>query len=166
MPVVELAERETLSEVAARIDAWVARERSVHGTFGLTAAERQEVRDGSASSRWYLRLKGEEKDPITLWLTLHQRTLHHEAHVMPAPTERRDEVLAYLMRANASLYAMTFSLGPEDAVFLTGRVPASLVDDDELDRIVGASIVYVDDHYPMAMTLGHPSLYRRRSRRP
>ena len=37
------------------------------------------------------------------------------------------------------------------------RCPASLVDDDELDRIAGSSIVYVDDHFPTAMTLAHPT---------
>jgi hypothetical protein len=60
---------------------------------------------------------------------------------------------------------MAFALGPEDAVYLIGRVPSGLVDDDELDRIAGSSIVYVDDHYPTAMTLAHPAIYRRRPRR-
>ena len=127
------------------------------------AAERQEVTDRTASHRWYLRFAGEEKDVITVWLTLRQRTLHHEAQFMPAPTEANvAEVLTYLMRRNADLYGMAFCLGPEDAVYLVGRVPARLVDDDELDRIAGSSILYVDDHFPTAMTLGYPGLYRRR----
>jgi hypothetical protein len=123
------------------------------------------VTDRTASYRWYLRFRGEEKDFITVWLTLRQRTLHHEAQFMPAPEARQAEVFQYLMRRNAGLYGMAFGLGPEDAVYLIGRVPAALVDDDELDRIAGSSIVYVDDHYPTAMTLGHPSTYRRRPRR-
>ena len=44
-------------------------------------------------------------------------------------------------------------------------MPARLIDDDELDRIAGASVVYTDDHFPTAMTLAHPSTYRRRPRR-
>lgn len=166
MPLVELTGGDQLAEVARRVDDWVERERSPEGTFGLVAAERQEVTDRTASHRWYLRFKGDEKDAITVWLTLRQRTLHHEAQFMPAPEERPTEVLRYLMRRNAELYGMAFCLGPEDAVYLVGRVPAALVDDAELDRIAGSSIVYVDDHYPTAMTLGHPSVYRRRPRRP
>jgi hypothetical protein len=50
-------------------------------------------------------------------------------------------------------------------VYLVGLVPARLIDDDELDRIAGASVVYTDDHFPTAMTMGHPSTYRRRPRR-
>ncbi len=164
MPLVELTGGEERAGVAARVDSWVARERSGAGSFGLVAAERQDVTDRTASHRWYLRFRGEEKDFITVWLTLRQRTLHHEAQFMPAPEEHREEVFAYLLRRNADLFGMAFCLGPEDAVYLVGRVPAGLVDDDELDRIAGSSIVYVDDHYPTAMTLAHPAHYRRRPR--
>jgi len=166
VPRVDLADAADVAEVAARIDAWIERERSPEGTYGLVAAEHQPVADGTATHRWYLRFKGDEKDFITVWLTLRQRTLHHEAQFMPVPEEHQVEVFSYLMRRNAELYGMAFALGPEDAVYLIGRVPATLVDDDELDRIAGSSIVYVDDHYPTAMTLGHPSMYRRRPRRP
>ena len=165
MPRVDLAGGDQIAQLVERVDAWVERERSPEGTFGLVAAERQDVTDRTASHRWYLRFRGEEKDAVTVWLTLRQRTLHHEAQFMPAPEEHQVEVFQYLMRRNADLYGMAFSLGPEDAVYLVGRVPAALVDDDELDRIAGSSIVYVDDHYPTAMTLGHPAVYRRRPRR-
>jgi hypothetical protein len=95
-------------------------------------------------------------------LTLRQRTLHHEAQFMPAPEENVTAVLQYLMRRNADLYGMSFCLGPEDAVYLVGRVPAGSVTDEELDRIAGSSVHYVDEYFPTAMTLAHPSLYRRR----
>ena len=103
------------------IDSWVARELAGGGL--LVAAERQEVTDRTASHRWYLRFKGEEKDFITVWFTLRQRTLHHETQFMPAPEKNVADTLAYLMRCNANLYGMWFSLGPEDAVYLVGKVP-------------------------------------------
>ena len=163
MPAVGLAEDEERAAVVACIDAWAARELAKGES--LVAAERQDVTDGAATHRWYLRMRGEEKEFITVWLTLHQRTLHHEAQFMPAPEENVTEVLEYLLRRNNALYAMAFSLGTEDAVYLVGRIPAAHVDDEELDRIAGSSLLYVDDHYPTAMTLGLPSLYHRRPRR-
>ncbi|MHB1585226.1 MAG: YbjN domain-containing protein [Acidimicrobiales bacterium] len=162
MPLVDLPEEEEMAAAATTIDAWVERELAAGGA--LEAAERQEVADRTARHRWYLRFRGEEKDRITLWLTLRQRTLHHEAQFMPAPEEQQAEVFAYLLRRNADLFGMSFCLGPEDAVYLVGRVPARLVDDDELDRVAGSSVHYVDEHFPTAMTLGHPRLYRRRRR--
>jgi len=165
MPLVGLPDEDAMAATVARIEGWIERERSPDGSFGLVAAEHQDVTDRTASHRWYLRFKGEEKEFITVWLTLRQRTLHHEAQFMPAPDEHVTEVLQYLMRRNAELFAMAFCLGPEDAVYLVGRVPAALVDDEELDRIAGSSILYVDDHFPTAMGLGHPAIYRRRPRR-
>ena len=153
-----------MAAAVARVDAWAERELA-RGGF-LVAAERQEVTDRTASYRWYLRFRGDEKDFITVWLTLKQRTLHHEAQFMPAPETNHADVYAYLLRRNAHLFGMWFALGPEDAVYLVGRVPARLVDDDELDRIAGSSVMYVDEHFPTAMTLGHPGVYRRRPRRP
>ncbi len=153
-----------MAAAVACIDAWTTRQLA-EGGF-LVAAERQEVTDRTASYRWYLRFSGEEKEFITVWLTLQQRTLHHEAQFMPEPEANRDEVYAYLLRRNAHLFGMAFALGPEDAVYLVGRVPAALVDEDELDRIAGSSVLYTDEHFPTAMTMGHPSWYRRRRPRP
>ena len=163
VPEVDLPADEEMAAAVARIDAWAERELAAGGF--LVAAERQEVTDRTASFRWYLRFKGEEKDFITVWFTLRQRTLHHEAQFMPAPEANLSDVYTYLLRRNAHLFGMWFALGPEDAVYLVGMVPARLVDDDELDRIAGSSVLYTDEHFPTAMTLAHPSTYRRRPRR-
>ena len=155
-----------MAAVVSCIDAWVERQLTSGGL--LVAAERQEVTDRTASQRWYLRFKGEEKDFITLWLSLRQRTLHHETQFMPAPEENVADTLAYLMRCNANLYGMWFSLGDDLAARLSrlkGLHAQGLIDDDELDRIAGSSVLYVDDHFPTAMTLAHPTMYRRRPRR-
>jgi hypothetical protein len=163
VPVVDLPEEDERAAAVATIDAWVARE--LAKGEALQAAERQEVTDRTATHRWYMRFNGDEKDVITLWLTLRQRTLHHEAQFMPAPEANATQVYQYLLRRNTDLYGMAFCLGTEDAIYLVGKVPAALVDDDELDRITGSSILYVDDHFPTAMTLGYPGIYHRRPRR-
>jgi hypothetical protein len=36
------------------------------------------------------------------------------------------------------------------------------VTEDELDRILGSSLAYVDDVFPTAMTIGFAGRYRRR----
>lgn len=163
MPRIELSEAEERETVVATIDAWIARE--LEADSPLVAAERIEVTDGTASHRWLLRFEGDEKDVITTWLTFHQRTLHYETQLMPFPEANALEVLTYLLRRNAALIQMSFAFGPEDGLYLVGRSPAHLVDDEELDRIAGCSLLYVDDHFPTAMTLGFPNLYRRRRRR-
>jgi hypothetical protein len=57
---------------------------------------------------------------------------------------------------------MRFALGFEDAVYLVGEVPVAMVSEDELDRIIGASLAYVDAYFPTAMAIGFAGRYRRR----
>ncbi len=153
------------AEVVRVIDEWAARELAAGGA--LVAVDRQAGGDPvTGAPRWYLRLRGEEKEFVTVWLTLRQRTLHHEAQFMPAPETNVEATWAYLLTKNADLPGMAFALGAEDAVFLVGRVPVARVDDGELDRIVGASLAYTDACFPTAMTLGYEGRYRRPRRRP
>jgi hypothetical protein len=115
--------------------------------------------------RWYIRLKGEEKDVVTIWITVRQRTLRHETHFMPAPETNICETYEYLLRRNASLHGMRFCLGPENAVFLVGELPVSEVSQEDIDRVVGTSLEYVDSSFPAAMGLGYAGTYKRRPRR-
>ncbi len=115
-------------------------------------------------ARWYIRLKGDEKDVVTTWLTVRQRTLRHETHFMPAPETNVCETYQYLLRRNSALRGMRFCLGEEDAVFLVGELPVADVTEDEIDRIVGTSLEYVEECFPAAMTLGYATMYRRRPR--
>jgi hypothetical protein len=123
----------------------------------LVAVDRQEE-----LGRWYLRLQGDEKDFVTVWLTVRQRTLHYETQVMPAPEVNVGETFEYLLRRNADLHQMRFALGAEDAVYLVGEVPVTMVSEEELDRIVGSSLAYVDAFFPTAMAIGFAGRYRRR----
>jgi hypothetical protein len=147
--------------VCRRIDAWAEAELATGGA--LVAVDRQAGGDPiTGAPRWYLRLRGEEKEFVTVWLTLRQRTLRHEAQFMPAPETNVEATWEYLLKRNADLLGMAFALGAEDAVYLVGRVPVSQVDEAELDRIVGASLAYTDECFPTAMTLGYEGRYRRR----
>ncbi len=147
--------------VVAVIDAWA--DRALAEGTALVAADRQPGGDPlTGAPRWYLRMRGDEKEFVTVWLTLRQRTLHHEAQFMPAPESNIESTWEYLLRRNADLLGMSFALGPEDAVYLLGRVPVERVDDEELDRIMGASLAYTDECFPTAMSLGYAGKYRRR----
>jgi Putative bacterial sensory transduction regulator len=163
VPPVDLPGPRALDGVVAVVDRWAAL--ALAAGEGLVATEGDPVTDGTALHRWYLRFAGEEKEFVTVWLTLRQRNLHFEAQVMPAPDEHAEEVYAYLLRRNVELHQASFALGPEDAIYLVGRTPALSVDDEELDRIAGSCVLYVDEHYPTLMSLGHPAWYRRRRRR-
>jgi hypothetical protein len=124
----------------------------------VVAVDRQED-----LGRWYLRLRGEEKEFVTVWLTIRQRTLHYETQVMPAPEVNVGQTFEYLLKKNAELHQMRFALGAEEAIYLVGEVPVSSVTEEELDRIIGSALGYVDAFFPTAMAIGFAGRYRRRT---
>lgn len=109
--------------------------------------------------RWYVRMRGDEKDTFTLWLTVGQRTLQFETYVMPAPEENHARFFEHILRRNMEFDAMAFAVGPEDAIFLRGQLPLGAVDEGELDRILGETYVYVERCFRPAMRIGYASRF-------
>ncbi|HUY64136.1 MAG TPA: YbjN domain-containing protein [Acidimicrobiales bacterium] len=159
MPLARISTPEEAAACGQVIEHWSAARLAEGGA--LVAVDRQ-----PDAARWYLRLAGDDKDFVTVWLTVRQRTLHHEAQVMPAPDTEVERVYEYLLRRNADLHQMRFALGAEDAVYLVGEMPVADVCDDELDRIIGSSLAYVDDVFPTVMEIGFAGRYRARRRGP
>lgn len=111
--------------------------------------------------RWYVRMRGEEKEFTTVWLQLGQRTLKYETYVMPAPEENAEMLYENLLRRNESLVGAHFSIGIEDAVFLRGELPVRLIDEEELDRIIGTMYAYVEQIFPSIIRIGFASRFNK-----
>jgi hypothetical protein len=150
---VDRASDEELVALTAMIDGWAARERQTNPLLA-------DVQHDPALRRWYVRMRSEEKTVITVWLTLGERTLHYETYFMPAPEENITAAYDYLLRVNGRLFGMGFAIGPEDAIYLVGQMPLAAVDEDELDRIVGASYAYSEQYFRAAMSIGYRSRFR------
>jgi hypothetical protein len=130
----------------------------------LLGIEHQRVADDRGHFHWLVRLKGDERDVITLWFSLRQRTVHVETEVMPAPEENREALYRFMLVKNAELRELHLAIGPEDGIYLMSEVPIGEVTVERLDELVGAAVTYVDEIFPTAMTMGLPALYRRRRR--
>jgi hypothetical protein len=153
--MTSLADPDELDRAEAAIEAWLAH---------LADTEREWVaaidRGRPGERRWYVRLRGEEKDITTVWFTLQQRTLAYETYMMPAPEEREGELYEHLLRRNRSLYGVQFAIGDEDAVFLVGQLPVGLVSSIELDRVLGTVFATVERCFRPAMRIGYASKFR------
>lgn len=144
-----------LSELTTQIDGWLAQLAAAN-----PAVEAVDHADGDPH-RWYVRLHGDEKEHITVWLTLGQRTLRYEAYVMPAPEENVAEVYEMALRRNEKLVGAHFAIGVEDALFLRGELPVAAVCADEVDRIVGSIYAYAEQSFPAMIRLGFASRFTR-----
>lgn len=153
-------------DTAARLDALLAAWASQWRAAGLAGdIEHRPAPDDRGHYHWLIRLRGEEKDVITIWLSLRQRSVVAETELMPAPEERREELYRYLLVKNAELRGLHLAIGPEDGIYLVTSMPVGDLDLERLDELVGATVHYVDEIYPTAMAMGLGSLYRRRPRR-
>lgn len=110
--------------------------------------------------RWYVRMPGEEKLFVTVWLTVKERTLHVETYVCPAPAENIAEMYEYLLRVNQRLHGVAFAIGGEDALYLVGQLPLDTLCPAHLDRLLGTMYAVSEECFPTAMRIGYASQFR------
>lgn len=147
-----------LSELRTQIDAWL--EAFSADNPMVAAVDRGTSDDTSLGEpRWYVRMVGDDKDFITVWLTLGQRTLRYETYVMPAPDENVAEVLDLLLRRNDRLVGVHFSIGQENAVYLRGEIPDTAITSDEVDRILGTVYTTVEANFRALIRLAFASRF-------
>jgi hypothetical protein len=153
----EIANPDELARLETMVDRWLAGQLDENPVVSAVDKEAPPV---GGERRWYVRLRGEEKDVFAIWYTLRQRTLHYETYVMPAPEENAAELYEHLLRRNLRFNGAAFAIGAEDAVYLVGQVPVHTLDEGELDRILGSLYSYVEQCFRPAMRIGFASKFR------
>ena len=144
---------EQLAALDLRVAAWLAELASEHDH--ILAVDRTD--DGVV--RWHVRMRGDDKEFTTVWLTLGQRTLRYETYVMPAPDENAAELYEHLLRRNDGIVGAHFSIGIEDAIFLRGEMPVVQVNLSELDRALGTLYAEVEQSFQSLLRIGFRSRF-------
>lgn len=145
----------SLKAIEAAISQWLAGFAAENPLF--EAIDRGEP--GEPEPRWYLRLRGVEKEHITIWIVLGQRTLRYEAYVLPAPQENVAAVYEMALRHNQKLVGAHFAIGVEEALFLRGELPLAWLTEPELDRIIGSLYSYTEQAFPGLLHLAFASKF-------
>ncbi len=102
--------------------------------------EHQALPDERGHVHWLIRCRGEERDVVTLWLSLRQRTVFVETELMPAPEENREELFRYLLVKNRDLREVHLAIGPEAGIYLVTQIPVGELTVERLDELVGATL--------------------------
>ena len=148
-----LASEDELLRAEVLITDWLEQQRRDNPV--IAAVDRGEP----GERRWYVRLRGVEKDFITVWFALGQRTLQYETYVTPAPEENHAAFYEHLLRRNEKLNGVAFAIGPEGALYLRGQIGVRHIDDAELDRILGSLYDYSERFFRPAMRIGYASRF-------
>ena len=133
--------REILTE---RIDLWLEDPEST--------VEYAEDVDG----RWAVRMRQGVRDATTVWFEIGERSLMYEAYLMPAPSDPTEAYRQALVRNNTT-WRVFFALDREGALLLRGRMAASQVTIDELDRVLGEIYMMVEVAFRSMIRAGFPS---------
>lgn len=124
-------------------------------------AERELDCEPTGDSSWVVTLPGTHKLKTTCNLIAGDHALRVEAFVMRHPDERHEELWAWLLRRNARMYGVSFSIDAAGDVYLTGRVRLESVDEEELDRLLGAVLTYADESFDPMLEIGFGSSIKR-----
>jgi len=111
--------------------------------------------------QFFVKLPGTHKLFTNAWLVVGQHGLMVEAFVCRKPDENHEEFYAFLLRRNARMFAVSFSLDKAGDVYLVGRLPLAGLDDAEVDRILGCVLQYADESFDTLLEIGFASSIRR-----
>ncbi len=153
--VGDAADSATLDRIAALVDAWA--DAQLEENPSVLGIERE---NDNGVRRWLVRLTGEEKQYISVWFALRQRSLSVEAYFMPGPEENIQDLFTYLLRLNARLAGLRFAVGQEEAVYLMGAISVHHVTEDEMDRLLGSAYAYSEAYFRPAMRIGYASRFQ------
>ena len=124
-------------------------------------AERELPCEPTGDSSWVVTIPGTHKLNTACNLIVGEHALRVEAFVMRRPDENHEELWAWLLRRNARMYAVSFSIDAAGDVYLTGRVSLKGLDEDELDRLLGAVLTYADESFDPMLEIGFGTAIRR-----
>ena len=134
---------------------------AVAGLIAVTLDERGVEWERTDEASFVVTLPGTHKLKTACNLIVGEHALRIEAFVMRQPDERREELWAWLLRRNARMYGVSFSIDAVGDVYLTGRVSLKGLDEDELDRLLGAVLTYADESFDTMLEIGFGSSIRR-----
>lgn len=119
------------------------------------------VYERTAEAAFLVTLPGAHKLATRCWLVAGEHALLVEAFVLRRPDEHHREVYELLLKRNARMYGVAWSLDALGDVFLVGRRPLSSITDAEVDRLLGSVLSYADEAFDALLEIGFGSSIKR-----
>jgi Putative bacterial sensory transduction regulator len=113
------------------------------------------------AGRIFAVLPGVKKLQTSCWLIVGDNALSIEAFVCRRPDEGHERLYRYLLRRNAKLYGVRYTLDAAGDIYLTGRVALESVSDAELDRLLGQVLQAADGDFNTLLELGFSASIQR-----
>lgn len=129
----------------------------------ITAAldERELTYQRKGVGAFFVTLPGTKKLATNCWLVANRHSFVVEAFVCRRPDEAHEQVYRFLLRRNAKLYGVAYTIDDEGDIYLLGRMGPDRITADELDRLLGQVLEAADGDFNTLLELGFASSIRR-----
>ena len=132
-------------------------DRLIQSTLDERGLAYQRPRPGS----FFVTLPGTKKLQTNCWLIVGRHALVVEAFVCRRPDEAYEDVYRFLLRRNATLYGVHYTLDAVGDIYLVGRVGLERVTEEELDRLLGQVLEAADGDFNTLLEVGFAGSIRR-----
>ncbi|HEX7302582.1 YbjN domain-containing protein [Lentzea sp.] len=123
--------------------------------------ERELGYDRREPGKFFVTLPGTKKLQTNVWLVETSHALVVEAFVCRRPDQSFEDVYRFLLRRNARLYGVHYTVDAEGDIYLVGRVGKHAVTPDELDRVLGQVLEAADGDFNPLLEIGFADAIRR-----
>lgn len=123
--------------------------------------ERELEYDRREPGKFFVTLPGTKKLQTNVWLVETTHALVVEAFVCRRPDQAFEDVYRFLLRRNARLYGVHYTIDAEGDIYLVGRVGKHAVTADELDRVLGQVLEAADGDFNPLLEIGFADAIRR-----
>jgi hypothetical protein len=134
---------------------------TLDGVIRAALDERELTYQRKGLGTYFVTLPGVKKLATNCWLIAGRHALVVEAFVCRRPDEEHEQVYRYLLRRNAKLYGVSYTVDDAGDIYLIGRIGPDLVTADELDRLLGQVLEAADGDFNTLLELGFASSIRR-----
>lgn len=117
--------------------------------------------DRKGPGSYFVTLPGTKKLQTNCWLVIGRHAVVVEAFVCRRPDEEHEEVYRYLLRRNARLYGVHYTVDKVGDIYLVGRLAHHAVTPEELDRVLGQVVEAADGDFNTLLEIGFASSIRR-----
>lgn len=117
--------------------------------------------ESPAPGTYVVQLPGTRKLSTTCSLKVGKHSLSVNAFVIRHPDENEAGVHRWLLERNLKLYGMGYAVDALGDVYLTARLPLSVITPDDLDRLLGTVLEAADGAFNTLLELGFASAIRR-----
>lgn len=111
--------------------------------------------------KFFVTLPGTKKLQTNCWLVVGRHALVVEAFVCRNPDESHEDVFRFLLRRNAKLYGVHYTIDTRGDIYLVGRIALHAVTPEELDRVLGQVVEAADGDFNTLLEIGFKGAIQR-----